>query len=153
MSEVRVHLAREILGDLWRHKLQVVLAIAVLVTAFAVILVTNMTRGLTAKQNDLMAEEDRLNIEWRHLLLEQGTLDNGRHFAKWHAIHINLFRAGKAAARNGLGNLGGNGRCNGSVLVHSASSYGGINRIRFKGTRAIAISALLLQGAPGLGRY
>ena len=74
MSEVRVHLAREILGDLWRHKLQVVLAIAVLITAFAVILVTNMTRGLTAKQNDLMAEEDRLNIEWRHLLLEQGTL-------------------------------------------------------------------------------
>ncbi|CAB5684227.1 cell division protein FtsL [Aeromonas dhakensis] len=74
MSEVRVHLAREILGDLWRHKLQVVLAISVLITAFAVILVTNMTRGLTAKQNDLMAEEDRLNIEWRHLLLEQGTL-------------------------------------------------------------------------------
>ena len=73
MSEVRVHLAREILGDLWRHKLQVVLAIAVLITAFAVILVTNMTRGLTAKQNDLMAEEDRLNIEWRHLLLEQAT--------------------------------------------------------------------------------
>ena len=31
--------------------------------------------GLTAKQNDSMAEEDRkLNIEWRHLLLEQGTL-------------------------------------------------------------------------------
>ncbi|MBR7629027.1 MAG: cell division protein FtsL [Aeromonas popoffii] len=74
MSEVRVHLAREILGDLWRHKLQVVLAVAVLITAFAVILVTNMTRGMTAQQNDLMAEEDRLNIEWRHLLLEQGTL-------------------------------------------------------------------------------
>ena len=74
MSEVRVHLAREILGDLWRHKLQVVLAIAVLITAFAVILVTNMTRGLTAKQHALMAEEDRLNIDGRHLLLEQGTL-------------------------------------------------------------------------------
>ena len=74
MSEVRVHLAKEILADLWRHKLPVVLAFAVLITAFGVILVTNMTRGLTAKQNDLMAEEDRLNIEWRHLLLEQGTL-------------------------------------------------------------------------------
>ena len=74
MSEVRIHLSREIIGDLWRHKLQVVLTLAVLITAFAVILVTNMTRGLTAKQNDLMAEEDRLNIEWRHLLLEQGTL-------------------------------------------------------------------------------
>lgn len=74
MSEVRVHLAKEIIADLWRHKLQILLSVAVLVTAFAVILVTNMTRGLTAKQNDLMAEEDRLNIEWRHLLLEQGTL-------------------------------------------------------------------------------
>ncbi|BBQ55009.1 MULTISPECIES: cell division protein FtsL [Aeromonas] len=74
MSEVRVHLAKEIVADLWRHKLQILLSVAVLVTAFAVILVTNMTRGLTAKQNDLMAEEDRLNIEWRHLLLEQGTL-------------------------------------------------------------------------------
>ncbi len=74
MSEVRVHLAKEIVADLWRHKLQILLSVAVLVTAFAVILVTNMTRGLTAKRNDLMAEEDRLNIEWRHLLLEQGTL-------------------------------------------------------------------------------
>ena len=74
MSEVRVHLAKEILRDLWRHKLQILLSVAVLVTAFAVILVTNMTRGLTAKQNDLMADEDRLNIEWRQLLLEQGTL-------------------------------------------------------------------------------
>lgn len=74
MSEVRVHLAKEIVADLWRHKLQIFLSVAVLVTAFAVILVTNMTRGLTTKQNDLMAEEDRLNIEWRHLLLEQGTL-------------------------------------------------------------------------------
>lgn len=44
MSDVRVHLAREIVADLWRHKLQVLLTVAVLVTAFAVILVTNMTR-------------------------------------------------------------------------------------------------------------
>ena len=30
MSEVRIHLSREIIGDLWRHKLQVVLTLAVL---------------------------------------------------------------------------------------------------------------------------
>ena len=59
MSEVRIHLSREIISDLWRHKLQVVLTLAVLITAFAVILVTNMTRGLTAQQNDLMAEESK----------------------------------------------------------------------------------------------
>ncbi len=34
MSEVRIHLSREIIGDLWRHKLQVVLTLAVLITAF-----------------------------------------------------------------------------------------------------------------------
>ena len=33
MSEVRVHLAREIVADLWRHKLQIFLSVAVLVTA------------------------------------------------------------------------------------------------------------------------
>ena len=33
MSDVRVHLAREIVADLWRHKLQVLLTVAVLVTA------------------------------------------------------------------------------------------------------------------------
>ncbi|EOD56977.1 cell division protein FtsL [Aeromonas molluscorum] len=74
MSEPRVHLGKEIVQDLWRHKLQIALAVAVLLTSFAVILVTNMTRVMTSTQNDLMAEEDRLNIEWRHLLLEQGTL-------------------------------------------------------------------------------
>ncbi|MGL5030240.1 MAG: cell division protein FtsL [Aeromonas sp.] len=74
MGEVRINLAKEIIRDLWRHKVQISLSVAVLVTAFGVILVTNMTRGLTADQNDLMAEEDRLNIEWRNLVLEQGTL-------------------------------------------------------------------------------
>ncbi|MGL5037612.1 MAG: cell division protein FtsL, partial [Aeromonas sp.] len=66
MGEVRINLAKEIIRDLWRHKVQISLSVAVLVTAFGVILVTNMTRGLTADQNDLMAEEDRLNIEWRN---------------------------------------------------------------------------------------
>ncbi|MGL5948970.1 MAG: cell division protein FtsL [Aeromonas sp.] len=63
-----------ILRDLWRFKWSAMLFLAVLGSAFAVILVTNMSRVLTASHDDLMAEEDRLNTEWRHLLLEQGTL-------------------------------------------------------------------------------
>ncbi len=74
VAGARINLGREIVADLWRHKLQITLAIAVLITAFAVILVTNQTRELTSQHNELMAVEDRLNIEWRHLLLEQGTL-------------------------------------------------------------------------------
>lgn len=74
MAEVRINLAREIFTDLLRHKIQLLLGVAVLVTAFAVILVTNMTRGETSRYNELMAERDALEIEWRHLLLEQSSL-------------------------------------------------------------------------------
>ncbi|ALP43611.1 cell division protein FtsL [Aeromonas schubertii] len=74
MAEERINLSREILSDLGRHKIQLFLILAVLVTAFASILVTNMTRSTTSRYNELMAERDSLEIEWRHLLLEQSTL-------------------------------------------------------------------------------
>ncbi|MDO2948233.1 cell division protein FtsL [Aeromonas simiae] len=74
MADERINLSREIFVDLWRHKVQLLLCVSVLVTAFVVILVTNMTRGKTSQYNELMAERDSLEIEWRHLLLEQGTL-------------------------------------------------------------------------------
>ena len=107
MSEVRIHLSREIISDLWRHKLQVVLTLAVLITAFAVILVTNMTRGLTAKQNDLMAEEDRLNIEWRHLLLEQGTLAEHSRVA---SLAMDKLQMARPLVTSGLGDWQTEGR-------------------------------------------
>ena len=44
MSEVRVHLAKEILADLWRHKLPVVLAFAVLIMNIAVPLIDQQTQ-------------------------------------------------------------------------------------------------------------
>ena len=34
MSEVRVHLAKEIVADLWRHKLQIFLSVAVLAVSY-----------------------------------------------------------------------------------------------------------------------
>ncbi|WP_139215132.1 cell division protein FtsL [Oceanisphaera psychrotolerans] len=70
----RINLAREIGQDLLRHKLQLLLALATLVSALLVIVITQNTRELTSEYNELMAEQDRLDIEWRHLLLEQNTL-------------------------------------------------------------------------------
>jgi len=72
--ERRINLALEILRDLGRHKFQLVLALAILATAMTVIVVTNETRGLTATHNELQNERDKLDIEWRHLLLEQNAL-------------------------------------------------------------------------------
>lgn len=74
MSAVRINLAKEIGLDLLRHKWQILLTLVVIVSALLVIVVTQGTRQLTSEYNELMAEQDRLDIEWRHLLLEQNTL-------------------------------------------------------------------------------
>lgn len=74
MSAVRINLAKEIGLDLLRHKWQILLAVVVIASALLVIVVTQGTRQLTSEYNELMAEQDRLDIEWRHLLLEQNTL-------------------------------------------------------------------------------
>lgn len=72
--ETRVNLGREILLDLGRHKFQILLALAIVATAMTTIVITNETRLLTITQNELMNERDKLDIEWRHLLLEQNAL-------------------------------------------------------------------------------
>lgn len=72
--DVRINLAREIWRDLGRHKFQVLLALAILASAMTTIVVTNETRLLTITLNQLLDERDKLDIEWRHLLLEQNAL-------------------------------------------------------------------------------
>lgn len=70
----RINLAKEIGQDLVRYKWLLLLAVLVIGSALLVIVVTQSTRQLTSEYNELMAEQDRLDIEWRHLLLEQNTL-------------------------------------------------------------------------------
>ena len=72
--ETRVNLGREILLDLGRHKFQILLALAIVATAMTTIVITHETRLLTITENELMDERDKLDIEWRHLLLEQNAL-------------------------------------------------------------------------------
>ena len=72
--DIRVNLGKEILKDLGRHKFQLLLAIAIVATAMTTIVITQETRLLTITQNELQDERDKLEIEWRHLLLEQNAL-------------------------------------------------------------------------------
>ncbi|MBU3823496.1 MAG: cell division protein FtsL [Candidatus Oceanisphaera merdipullorum] len=74
MRDGRFNLAKEIGQDLLRYKWLVLLAIITACSAQLVIVTTQGTRQLTSEYNELMAEQDRLDIEWRHLLLEQNTL-------------------------------------------------------------------------------
>ncbi|MGO4999980.1 cell division protein FtsL [Oceanisphaera sp. W20_SRM_FM3] len=74
MRDGRFNLAKEIGQDLLRYKWLLLLVIVTVCSALLVIVTTQGTRQLTSEYNELMAEQDRLDIEWRHLLLEQNTL-------------------------------------------------------------------------------
>ncbi|GAA5194346.1 cell division protein FtsL [Ferrimonas gelatinilytica] len=68
------NLARLILDDLWHHKGLLALALLVLLSALAVVWSAQESRRLTAQWNTLLQQRDLLDVQWRHLLLEEQTL-------------------------------------------------------------------------------
>jgi cell division protein FtsL len=69
--ERRLNLAFLILLDLKRHLFQVILGLAILGSALTTIVVTDDTRSVTAELNKVQSKSDDLEVEWRHLVLEQ----------------------------------------------------------------------------------
>ena len=69
--ERRLNLAFLILLDLTRHLFQVILGLAILGSALTTIVVTDDTRSVTAELNKVQSKSDDLEVEWRHLVLEQ----------------------------------------------------------------------------------
>lgn len=74
MAQVaRVNVLKEILFDLSRHKLILLLICVNTVTALSIIQVTHNSRAMIIHQDKLMQQRDDLEIQWRHLTLEQRT--------------------------------------------------------------------------------
>ena len=65
---------RLMLSAVWAAKLRLLAYLAVLMLSLTVVYVTYQTRLLTAEKNSLLEQSDALDVEWRHLLLEQQTL-------------------------------------------------------------------------------
>ncbi|MGS2719650.1 cell division protein FtsL [Paraglaciecola aestuariivivens] len=63
-----------VLADLARHPVRVLLFLAVLVSAALVILSAHHNRQMSIAIEELMQEKDQLDVEWRHLVLEQSAL-------------------------------------------------------------------------------
>lgn len=61
-------------AELARHPIRVLLFLATLISAGAVILSTHHNRQMTITLEQLMQEKDQLDVEWRHLILEQSAL-------------------------------------------------------------------------------
>ncbi|GAB5379119.1 MAG: cell division protein FtsL [Aliiglaciecola sp.] len=76
MTQIKTNfnLVAIILSELARHPIRVLLFLMVLISAFAVILSAHHNRQMSITLEALMQEQDQLDIEWRHLILEQGAL-------------------------------------------------------------------------------
>ena len=63
-----------IMSDLSRHLFLIILFFAMIASALAVIISTHENRQLVIAQEKLLQEKDALDIEWRHLIIEQSSL-------------------------------------------------------------------------------
>ncbi|MFD2164981.1 cell division protein FtsL [Thalassotalea euphylliae] len=64
----------DIFHDIQQHIFTYVLLAAVVASAFAVIYFTHVNRQTTSELEVLLTERDKLDIEWRNLLIEQNSL-------------------------------------------------------------------------------
>ncbi|SDB17960.1 cell division protein FtsL [Pseudidiomarina indica] len=60
--------------DLRQHFVLVLLFLMVIASAMAVIYVSHSHRLLTIERDQLLSQRDDIDIEWRHLQIEQNTL-------------------------------------------------------------------------------
>jgi len=74
MAKQRIALVVEIWHDIQRYLLSYFILILVVVSAFAVIYFTHLNRQTTNEIEQLLAQRDALDIEYRNLLLEQSSL-------------------------------------------------------------------------------
>jgi cell division protein FtsL len=68
------NLLRIIMSDLCRHLFLLVLFLSMVASAVAVIISTHENRQLVISQEQLVKQKDALDIEWRHLIIEQSAL-------------------------------------------------------------------------------
>ncbi|MDC0601646.1 cell division protein FtsL [Aliiglaciecola sp.] len=73
-TKTNFNLVAIIFSELARHPIRVLLFLMVLISAFAVIMSSHHNRQMSIELEALMQQQDQLDIEWRHLILEQGSL-------------------------------------------------------------------------------
>ena len=81
-----------IFADLARHPVRVLLFLAVLVSAGAVILSAHHNRQMAIALEKLMQQQDQLDVEWRHLVLEQSALTEHNRIETLVEKNLNMHR-------------------------------------------------------------
>ncbi|RZQ56149.1 cell division protein FtsL [Pseudidiomarina tainanensis] len=79
--------------DLRQHLVLVLLFLMVIGSAMAVIYVSHSHRLLTIERDDLLSQRDEIDIEWRHLQIEQNTLTEHNRVERIAQQRLNMVRA------------------------------------------------------------
>lgn len=61
-------------ADLKRLRGLLVLTVLVMISSLLVVYMSHQSRELMAEREDLLRERDALDVEWRHLVIEQSAL-------------------------------------------------------------------------------
>lgn len=76
MKQLNPHrgLLQVLLSDLARYRGLVFWCIVLVISALATVYITHLNRELMAERESLLQQRDALDVEWRHLVLEQTAL-------------------------------------------------------------------------------
>lgn len=71
MTQFQFNLPKIVLQDLWHHKWLLLLACVVMGSAITVVYTSHVTRKYISQWDQKLQDRDKLDIEWRNLLLEE----------------------------------------------------------------------------------
>jgi cell division protein FtsL len=91
-GQTNFNLLSFILADLARHPVRVLLFLAVLGSAGLVILSAHHNRQMSIAIERLMQEQDQLDVEWRHLVIEQSALTEHNHIENLVKTKLDMHR-------------------------------------------------------------
>ena len=91
-SSARINLPVVIGLEILQHPWRLLLFVLVIFSAFGVILSAHHNRQLIIVHESLMQERDQLDVEWRHLLLEQSALTEPNRIESMVAKQLDMHR-------------------------------------------------------------
>ncbi|GAA5218904.1 cell division protein FtsL [Corallincola platygyrae] len=86
------NLTKLVLLDLWQHKGLVLMGVINLSCAFGVILTVHHARQGTIALEQLLEHQDQLQVEYRHLLLEENALAEHSRIERLASNRLNMVR-------------------------------------------------------------
>lgn len=92
MPSTNFNLLLLITAELGRNLLKVIVFLAVVASAIGVVLSAHHNRQLSMQHESLIQEKDDLDVEWRHLIIEQSALTEHNRIEQLVSEQLNMRR-------------------------------------------------------------